>query len=195
MKHSHYCRTILYTPDAGFSGADTITYTIIDPLGATGTAIINVAEGASNQKPIAGTDQNVLLDEKRVDVINESYIGRVVATLGASDPDGDPIIYEIIEDNSGGRFVMSGDDLVIATENIDYEQLGDAQWTVKVRVTDPQADTDEVTINIDLEDVFEDIFLDDGNNVYTDQGDKGDTIIGLDGDDTITGDDYGTRDD
>ena len=175
--------TLVFTPNAGFSGTGVVSYTVADPFGATSTANVVVSDVAVNQKPDAGTNQTLEGDENTPG-------GTVVATLGASDPDGDPLIYRITRDTSGGLFVVSGDDLIVrpGTSIPDFESLGDRTWEVTVRVTDPQADTDTVTVTINFNDIFEEIFLDNGNNTFTDRGDQGDTIIGLNGDDTIQGD-------
>ena len=175
--------TLVFTPDAGFTGTGNVSYTISDPFGATSTANVVVSDSAINQKPDAGTDQTLEGDENLPG-------GTVVATLGAGDPDGDPIIYRITEDTSNGLFVVSGDDLIVrpGTTLPDFEALGARTWNVTVRVTDPHADTDTVTITVNFNDIFEEIFLTNGNNNFIDRGDQGDTVLGLNGDDVIQGD-------
>ena len=177
--------TLVYTPDASFSGTDTITYTIQDPVGATSSATLVVSDSASNSAPSAGLDQTV-------PGLEESPAGTVVAALGASDPDAaDALIYRIVQDTSAGLFDLSGDDLVVRSNRTlpNFDAIGNRTWQVTVLVTDPQADADVSTITIELVDVFEESFGTNGGEVITDLGDAGDTIIGLNGDDVITGED------
>ena len=47
---------LLFTPDAGFLGTDTITYTIADPEGATASGTISVSDSSTNTPPTAGPD-------------------------------------------------------------------------------------------------------------------------------------------
>ena len=175
--------TLVFTPDATFSGTDVVTYTVADPFGATSTATIVVSDSATNQKPDAGTNQTLEGDENTPG-------GTVIATLGAGDPDGDPLLYRITRDTSGGLFVLRGDDLIVRPGATipDFEAIGSRRWEVTVRVTDPHADTDTVTITIDFNDLFEEIFLNNGDNTFTDRGDQGDVVIGLNGNDWIQGD-------
>ena len=100
------------------------------------------------------------------------------------------MLYRIIEDTSNGLFAVSGDDLIVrpGVTLPDFEAIGARTWEVTVRVTDPHADTDTVTITVNFNDIFEEIFLNNGNNNFLDRGDQGDTILGLNGDDTIQGD-------
>jgi len=51
--------TLVYTPAADFSGTDTITYTVVDPAGATSTATLVVSDSAINVEPTAGVDQSI----------------------------------------------------------------------------------------------------------------------------------------
>jgi large repetitive protein len=44
--------TVSYTPNPGFNGTDTVTYTVRDPLGGTGTGTITVTVAPYDQAPI-----------------------------------------------------------------------------------------------------------------------------------------------
>jgi len=175
--------SLLYTPDASFSGTDTITYTIEDPLGASSTSSLVLSDNAVNKPPHAGVDQTV-------SGVEGSPGGTVIATLGASDPDADDsLIYRITQDTSGGYFALDGDNLIVnparSLPNIDL--IGDRTWQVSVRVTDSHADTDSVNITVEFVDIFEESFGTNNDDVITDLGYAGDTLIGLNGNDVLTG--------
>ena len=74
-----------YTPDAGFSGTDTISYTISDGEGGTSSAVVDVTVNAVNDAPVGvaippQTDADA-------DAVN-------VPTAGSfSDPDGDTLTF------------------------------------------------------------------------------------------------------
>ena len=72
--------TVVYTPDPGFLGTDTFTYTIQDPAGNPSTATVTVAVG--DQAPDA-------VDDAAVTPIDTPVAVDVLAN--DSDPNGDPL--------------------------------------------------------------------------------------------------------
>ena len=86
--------TFIYTPIAGYVGADSFTYNAVDTLGETSMAVamLNIV----NQKPIAKNDGvddngNVIwqVGWRKTDAIQSSLDQNVI--LNDSDPDNDPI--------------------------------------------------------------------------------------------------------
>ncbi|MBX2998860.1 MAG: tandem-95 repeat protein [Caldilineaceae bacterium] len=76
--------SVVYTPDAGFHGMDSFTYTISDgELEATATVTVIVLP--VNYAPVAD-DQHVSLDED----------GSIAITLTASDMDGDALSFSVV---------------------------------------------------------------------------------------------------
>jgi hypothetical protein len=74
--------TITYTPNANFSGTDTITYVISDGDGGTATATIAVTVTPVNDPPVAANDTAVTDEDVPV----------TIAVLGNdSDVEGDPL--------------------------------------------------------------------------------------------------------
>ncbi|HEU4523338.1 MAG TPA: cadherin-like domain-containing protein, partial [Thermoanaerobaculia bacterium] len=71
-----------YTPNAGFSGSDTFSYTIQDSLGATAVGAVSVNVAAPNQPPTA-VDDTLSVAPGGSATIN--------VLANDSDPDGDPI--------------------------------------------------------------------------------------------------------
>ncbi len=93
--------SVTYTPDPGFTGTDSFTYTAADPFGGTGTGtvtvIVTVADGneAPEVDPVIGTPDPVT--------------GRVVGTLGATDQEDDPLTYTTTATTSWGTLVVADD--------------------------------------------------------------------------------------
>ena len=76
--------TLTYTPEAGFSGADTIVYTISDGQGGTASATITITVTATpgNSSPVAANDAATTPEDTSVTI-------PVLANDG--DADGDPL--------------------------------------------------------------------------------------------------------
>lgn len=74
--------TVGYTPDAGFYGTDTFSYTISDDVGNTATGQVNVQ--VANADPIAGADFAALLSDRTVliDVLGNDSDVNPGQTLG-----------------------------------------------------------------------------------------------------------------
>jgi hypothetical protein len=86
---------ITYTPDADFSGADVITYTVSDRT-STVTATVDVNVTAVNDPP-AAQPQTVAVDED----------SSVSVFLTASDPDGPSLVFTLV-DQGNGVFAPNG---------------------------------------------------------------------------------------
>ena len=77
---------ITYTPNVGFTGTDSITYTVDDEEGATSNAaMVTITVSAVNRPPVAnaGPDQNVETGTRAILDGSDSF-----------DPDGDLIAYD-----------------------------------------------------------------------------------------------------
>ena len=90
---------VVYTPDAGFSGADSFTYTVTDGQGETATATVTVSVAAVNDPPLARADSATTPEDSVVTI-------SVIAN--DSDPEGDPLIIESVTQPSHGTVVTSG---------------------------------------------------------------------------------------
>ena len=92
--------SVIYTPDAGFNGADTFTYTVTDTAGGSGTATVSVTvtAGATNQPPNA---------EPTFGAPGEN--GSVTGTLGASDAEDDDLSYTVVDGVESGTLTLNAD--------------------------------------------------------------------------------------
>ncbi len=84
-------------------------------------------------------------------VAEDAAAGTVVATLSASDADGDAIAYRL-EDDAEGRFAVEGDRLVVAGP-LDFETA--AEHSVTVVAEDGYGGRTTETVTVTVEDVFE----------------------------------------
>ncbi|MBM1173730.1 cadherin domain-containing protein [Microvirga arabica] len=112
--------------------------------------------------------------------------GTTVGVLSASDPNpGDGLRFEMI-DGAGGRFALSGNQLVVVNgQLLDYEQSSAHQ--IVVRVTDEGGISFDKTFMISIGDVpVETIRGTSGHNVLT-GGAGQDRLFGGLGKDTLTG--------
>ncbi|MBM3496831.1 MAG: hypothetical protein FJX72_21295, partial [Armatimonadetes bacterium] len=75
---------LIYSPEAGFSGTDAFMYRVSDPTGPGGTAIVWVVVG--DRGP----------DAHDQDVVTGEGLAKAV-TLTATDPDGDPLRFWIVD--------------------------------------------------------------------------------------------------
>ena len=91
---------VTYTPDPGFSGADSFTYTASDGRGGQGTATVRVTvDLAANAAPIANNDS----------ATTSGLPIAIYVLANDSDPDGDPLtIISVTTPINGGLAVISG---------------------------------------------------------------------------------------
>ncbi|MGF1525007.1 MAG: beta strand repeat-containing protein, partial [Leptolyngbyaceae cyanobacterium] len=142
--------TVTYTPDAGFSGTDSFTYTISDGNGGTDTAAVTVTVSATaNQDPVAN-DDSFSTDE------DTDLSGDVFADNGNgadSDPDGDTLTATVLSDVSNGSLTLNGDGSFSYTPDANFNgtdsftyQISDGELTDSATVSimvDPVNDAPE----------------------------------------------------
>ena len=128
--------TVTYTPDSGFTGTDTFTYTVDDDQGATSNeATVAVTVVNANNAPVAVDDAfNV----------NENTSDNILGVLlNDSDPDGDTLVITEVgtTDNGGTVIINNGTDLsytpavnYVGVETFDYT-VSDGKDTMTATVT------------------------------------------------------------
>ncbi|WP_017660210.1 Ig-like domain-containing protein [Baaleninema simplex] len=153
--------TVRTTDSGGLSFTDTFDIQIDD-----------IDETQPNQPPI-----DILIDPPSLDLAENSPTGTVFGTLDAIDPDGDaPLTFTLI-DNAGGRFVLNGNQIVVADGSLlDFETTPSLDITV--RVADPGGLSFDETIAVNLTDVPEPPTATDDTLSPTD-------ILGTPDDDTL----------
>ena len=132
--------TLSYVPATGFTGEDTITYTITDGNGgtATGEVVVTVEDGdGTNTPPVAvdddittGTDTPVTFDP----------------TDNDTDPDGDPLTVTDVTDPDNGTVTVGDDGSVTYTPDTGF--IGEDTITYTVDDGNGGTDTGEIIVTV-----------------------------------------------
>jgi len=128
--------TITYTPNPGFEGVDSFTYTICDALDYCDTATVTVDVNADSPQAIA-------------DVTSTPSETPVILTLigNDSDPNGDVLTIASVTQPANGTAVLNPDGTVTYTPNDDF--VGQDIFTYTV--CDPDGNCDTATVNVTVE--------------------------------------------
>ena len=120
---------------------------VTDSAGNTFTKTLTVGVSNVNEAPT-----NVALSTSTV--AENSANGTVVGALSSTDPDaGDSFTYTLL-DNAGGRFALSGSNLVVANSGLlNFEAA--TSHNVQVRVTDSAGNTFTKTLTVGVSNVNE----------------------------------------
>jgi len=109
---------VIYTPEAGFSGVVTFSYTVSDGKGGTSTADVVVAVAAVNGPPTAQDDSATTGAGTPV---------TIDSLANDSDPDGDPLTIALFTQpangsvtNDGGAFIYTPADDFAGTDTFNY---------------------------------------------------------------------------
>ncbi|WP_424980786.1 Ig-like domain-containing protein, partial [Leisingera sp. S232] len=159
--------TLSYEPDEGFTGEDTITYTVEDPDGNQGTSTVTVTV---NEVIVENVDPVALDDVYEFDI--EGYEGGNIRLTGsddlllANDTDADGDALRVIEangdanlrqwipaDNGGEIRITSSGAVRFRDVDGDFANLSDGEvqsTSITYRVSDGQGGSDEamVTVNV-----------------------------------------------
>jgi hypothetical protein len=141
--------SLTYIPAPGFTGTDTIAYTIEDSFGAAATANVSVTVMPVNQPPVAQADSISIS-------AGETVVIDVLAN--DSDPEGGPIVISAVTGaNKGSVSWQSGDSTVTYSHNprrkgsdsfsysISDGQGGSASATVSITLGSSGDETDSGT--------------------------------------------------
>jgi len=128
--------TLTYTPDAGYVGADSFTYTVGDGRGGSDTATVHVTvTEAPNRAPDAVNDTVTTTKGEAV---------RVVVTANDTDPDGDALSVTGVTSPGHGTTVNNGDGTVTYTPAAGFTGTDTFQYTI----SDGHGHTDSATVTI-----------------------------------------------
>jgi len=124
---------LVYTPDPGFDGVDTFTYTVSDGRGGTSTATVFIAVVLVNDAPVAQDDSATTI---------EGVGASVPVLVNDSDPDGDPIVILSVTQPTGGSVTIEENNLLYApgagftgTDTFNYTIADDSGSTNVATVT------------------------------------------------------------
>ena len=125
---------VTYTPDSGFSGSDSFTFTVSDGGLPSAEATVSIDV---NGRPTADI-QAVSTDEDTP----------LVITLEGSDPDGDALTFAIVSGPSNGTLSgeLDGDELVTYTPDQNF----DVSDSFTFRVSDGVLTSADATVSIDV---------------------------------------------
>ncbi|NEO44624.1 MAG: tandem-95 repeat protein [Moorea sp. SIO4A3] len=140
--------TITYTPNDGFTGADSFTYQVSDGTNPAVTATVSVDVGTGNQPPVVTGGNNTATTEPNTEVTID-----VLANY--SDPDGDPLTFTIVTNPSNGTAEVNDngtpndatDDFIIYTPNADFTGTD----SLTVEVSDDNGGSTTATVDITIE--------------------------------------------
>lgn len=125
--------SITYTPDDGFGGEDSLSYTVKDDRGEeSNEALVTVSV---NSVPVADPQSVTTPEDTALDI-----------TLTGSDPDGDPLDYRIVSDPANGT--LSG-----TPPTVTYTPAPDFNGAdaFEFEVCDPQPVCDSALVDITVE--------------------------------------------
>ena len=112
--------SIEYTPDPGFVGIDTFSYTVTDPSGAIDSASVTVTVSATNRPPEAVDDFAATDPETPV---------AIDVLANDSDPDGDALSLLTVGAPARGIAVLNGDGTVTYTPGAGFAGLDAFAYT------------------------------------------------------------------
>lgn len=94
----------IYTPNAGYDGSDSFTYTVSDGRGATATATVAVTVVVANQAPVAVADQIALSQGGTATVL---VSGATSVLANDTDADGDALQAILVTVPSHGTLTLN----------------------------------------------------------------------------------------
>jgi VCBS repeat-containing protein len=92
--------TFAFAPTANYFGLDTLYYSVCDASGACDTALISFEITFVNDLPIINNEGVQI-------IMNDTFSGSVAAN--DIELDFEPLVYTLVEDNSGGTFTLQSD--------------------------------------------------------------------------------------
>ncbi|SMC21489.1 VCBS repeat-containing protein, partial [Andreprevotia lacus DSM 23236] len=132
----------IYTPNPGFTGKDSFTYTISDGHGGTSTATVSVVvNAAENHNPVFTDNNGPLGDSTSVTTPEDTPVS---GKLTATDADGDALTFAKGSDPAHGSVNVDGNGNWTYTPDKDYN--GSDSFTVTV--SDGKGGTDTLTVNV-----------------------------------------------
>ncbi len=128
-----------YTPNANFNGTDSFTYTANDGTVDSEPATATITVTAVNDAPVLSSIEPASFSEA-------TETGTLIATLSASDADGDTVTFSILED-SENNFEIEGNKVLLSNP-FDHEKQEIV--TVSIVASDGElTDTKELVVTVE----------------------------------------------
>lgn len=127
-----------YTPQAGFSGTDSFTYTSHDGLAASSPATVNIA--VTNAVPAAANDTYVLHAAQTITVPATGLLGN------DTDSDGDALSAVLVTGPNNGTLTLNGDGSFSYTPNTGFTGTD----TFTYRANDGADTSTPATVSLDV---------------------------------------------
>ena len=126
--------TVDYTPDGDYNGPDSFTFKANDGTTDSNTATVSIDVTPVNDAPVA-SDQSVSTDEDTM----------IQITLVATDVDGDPLTYSIVDQPTNGTAVLTGN-------TVDYTPDGNYNGpdSFTFKANDGTTDSNTASVSIDV---------------------------------------------
>ena len=127
--------TVTYTPIANYNGADSFTYVVTDPSGATSTATVNLTVNPLNDVPVAVNDSYALDEDNAatLDVLGND-----------TNPDGGLLTISQLNQPAHGTVTLNTDGTVTYTPATNYNGADSFTYIV----TDASGDTSLATVSL-----------------------------------------------
>ena len=132
--------SFVYTPDSGFSGADSFTYQANDGQLNSNVATVRVTVNAVNSAPVAADDSY------STDADSPLVVGGAGVLDNDNDPDGDSLSAILVDGPSHGSLSLNADGSFSYTPDVDY----DGQDSFTYRANDGQVDSNVTTVQIEV---------------------------------------------
>ena len=148
---------LIYTPNAGYAGSDSFSFHVHDGTGYSNNAYVTITITPVNDQPVAD-GRSVITDE-------DTFVN---ITLTASDPDGDHLTFEMVDQPSHGTLSGTIPNLVY-TPDPDY--FGSDGFSFHVHDDTGYSNTANVTISIEAVNdlpVADDQAVTTGNDAFID---------------------------
>jgi len=114
-------QSVLYTPNANYNGADTISYSVSDGNGGSDSAVVNVTVTSINDVPVA-------LDDSAT--ITEGGTLNIAVLDNDSDDDNDTLTINTA-DAANGNVVINADKSLTYTPNITFVGVENIVYTIQ----------------------------------------------------------------
>jgi hypothetical protein len=126
-----------YTPDPGFTGTDSLTYSMVDDESQTDSATVTIEVVDARRPPVAVDDEYIMFAGETLDVAADGFL------LNDVDPDGGAVTGQSLVDNvdngtlsavTSGAFTYTPDPGFTGTDSFTYSAVDEDGLTAEATV-------------------------------------------------------------